>query len=401
MPDSASGLAIASTTRPTFVHEGTQRDDLSESLLMLEVSEDWLSGRTAEAAFSNWGPTGRSGRPGYSLFENPVKLGDSLQVRLGEESLISGFVSGVEGRYSNGEPPRFAITVSEDLARLDQQPGYKVFEELKLSEIVESVCGDYGIEVAFFVNQDPLVRLANQAGQSAYRFLRELMVQADLYWYFDDGNLMVKERHVSAAEPLTLNAGSNLLSCDTRANVLGVPSELRAKQFDEASGETREAHVDVSDLSPGVEAVGAGPTVSQAVFGGVVGEFVGGPLGASSLELAARSAIRQASRAFLLGDGECAFDTRMRVGAEVEFSGLGPPFDGRAFIASVTHVFTGESGMKTCFISERDGLKGLVPNKKAKPPPRERPKPRVPIRRGRLITNRVDPSSKTRSRRKS
>jgi hypothetical protein len=56
------------------------------------------------------------------------------------------------------------------------------------------------------------------------------------------------------------------------------------------------------------------------------------------------------------GEGLCETDPRLRVGAVLELSGLGPLFDGRYRATAVSHLYDPDDGARSLFRCNRAGL---------------------------------------------
>ena len=63
--------------------------------------------------------------------------------------------------------------------------------------------------------------------------------------------------------------------------------------------------------------------------------------------------LRQINRRFVVGHGVAQPDARLRCGATVELTGLGPLFSGKYVLAEVTHRFDMAEGLRTEFVAER------------------------------------------------
>ena len=104
-----------------------------------------------------------------------------------------------------------------------------------------------------------------------------------------------------------------------------------------------------------VIALGGACTVSfQPTSFGAGGTF--GPMGSQEAQSRAEGLFRQMARRFVVGRGTAQTDAKLRVGARVELTGLGPMFSGKYHLAEVKHLFDAERGLRTEFVAERAGL---------------------------------------------
>jgi phage protein D len=80
------------------------------------------------------------------------------------------------------------------------------------------------------------------------------------------------------------------------------------------------------------------------------------PVTSQEAQALAEGAFRRAARRFVTGKGITECDARVRVGATVQLSELGNPFNGKYYVARVRHTFDQMEGSKTAFWVERAGI---------------------------------------------
>lgn len=376
-------VSPVTTSRPSFIVNGVVRSDLSSALISMDVSENWISGKSAEIELTNWGPVGESGRPGFPFFVEPIRFGDLVSIKVENAVLIEGIVTAIEGQYEKGEFPVLCVTISQEIVRMDNAVRTRRFEEVSLQDLVSSICDEYGFTTEFLGDgSEPILRSVVQCGETDLEFLGQVLEEADLYLSFEDKVLRVSEREASSSTTFNLNPNGKLYSYTVRADVYRVPTQLESRLFDGALSEVSIASADSSDLPTTPSSALSGPAVSASVWESVTDELPEPRLGADGLQLATTSRFNQAAREFLVGEGEAEFDAALALGSKINFSGLGKPFNGRAIVSAVSHRFDLEDGLRTCFETERFNIgEDLASIKKAAKKKRPSKRKKVPTRK--------------------
>ena len=80
------------------------------------------------------------------------------------------------------------------------------------------------------------------------------------------------------------------------------------------------------------------------------------PLTRQEARTRAAAQFRVRARRFLCGRGVAEGDARIRVGARVRLSELGPMFNGAYYVSEARHAFDYRQGYRTLFTAERPGL---------------------------------------------
>lgn len=402
MPVRNETRSSVAASRPTFIVNGTIRNDLASSLLWMEVSESWITERVAEIEFLNWGPVGSGAKKGFPLFEDSLAFGDTFEVKVNGVSLIEGVVTGFEGRYEKEESPSLVVVVSQRVVQMGNSERTRVFEEMEVGDILNELCGDYGFTVDYLGPQFTIESIVQQ-DESDLALLNVLAEAADLYWEFDDASLSVRPRHAAPPNTFTMNPNGALVSYEVRADARGVPSKMRGSYFSGASGEVIQVSADVNTIVPAANRKGSGPLVAKALWGEVEQGMGESRLGEGGLQVEVDSRFRQAARQFLLGEGECFFEAALKVGSKLQFSGLGKAFNGVAYVSAFVHRFDGDFGLRSFFETEHLRVDGVLapfspppkvkaPVKVVKPKPLRKPKVEVVSRKrstSRLLSARI------------
>ena len=141
-----------------------------------------------------------------------IKRGDAVQVKHGEEVLISGYIDDVDPNY-DATSHKLEIRGRSKLADLFDCTSFdKTFTDLSLAQIAKQICEPFGINVVDQAQQDaPFANKAISKGQDFWSFLEELArMRAVRLSDSPNGDLvLVQKLTEQAATPLVL--GNNIV----------------------------------------------------------------------------------------------------------------------------------------------------------------------------------------------
>lgn len=344
-----------SSGRPTVVVDGQVASDLAAALVALEVRERVDGLAQAQLAFGNWGT--RDSAPGYTLFgRDRLEFGKQLDVKLGEDLLFSGRIMALQARFPKagvGEA-ELVVQVEDALQDLRMKRRSRSFEQASLADAAQRIASDHGL-TAQVDGDTPTLPLLAQVNQSDLAFLREQARRCEMEVWLDERKLHLAARQRRGGGTLSLDYGGMLMSFDVRADLALQRTELSVAGWSvadkQAVKETASADSllgrETSDGESGAallrQRIGARPDTVAHLH----------PGSADEARQLAEAWLRQINRRFVVGHGSAQPDARLRCGATVELTGLGPLFSGKYALAEVTHRFDVAEGLRTEFVAER------------------------------------------------
>jgi uncharacterized protein len=352
MPEAAIPL---SSGRPTIAIEGQIVSDLAAALMSLEIRERIDGLAQAQLAFGNWGT--RDGAPGYTLFgRDRLEFGKKLEIKLGNDLLFAGRVMALQARFPKagvGEA-ELVVQVDDPLQDLRMKRRSRSFDQASLSDAAQRIASEHGL-TAQVDGDSPTLPLLAQVNQSDLAFLREQARRCAAEVWLDGRTLHLAARTRRGGTALPLDYGGKLMAFDVRADLALQRTELSVAGWSVADKQAIQETANAGSLLSSETGDGeAGAALLQQKIG-VRSDTVAHlhPGSADEARQLAEAWLRQINRRFVTGHGLAQPDARLRCGASVDLTGLGPLFSGKYSLAEVTHRFDMATGLRTEFVAER------------------------------------------------
>jgi type VI secretion system secreted protein VgrG len=95
----------------------------------------------------------------------------------------------------------YGFSIVPSLWLLTQRTGHRLFQHLSVPGIVTKILGEHGVEPTLRLSETyPKLALRTQYGESDYDFVRRLLAEAGISFFFDDGSKLVLSDAPSKAE---------------------------------------------------------------------------------------------------------------------------------------------------------------------------------------------------------
>jgi phage protein D len=345
--------------RPTIKVAGRERAELSAALMAMAVTETTEGLFALEATFGNWGAA--QGEVGFVYFDRALlDFGAQLEVQIGagaaEGPVFAGRISALEGRYPGQRPPEILVLAEDRLQDLRMTRRTRSFEDSTVSEVLAAIAGDHGLQPQADVEPVSYPVLA-QLNQSDLAFLRDLARAVDAELWLDGTALHMQARARRRGAQVRLRFGQTLREFAVSADLAHQRTSVNVSGWD-VSGKSAIDERATDDAVRGELAGGrSGAAVLQEKLGPRAERIVHHvPLTSEEARARAAAELRRRARAFVRGRGIAEGDARIRVGASLELSGLGPMFDGAYYVSEARHAFDCRNGYRTAFTAERPGL---------------------------------------------
>src|SRR6185437_110581 len=97
----------------------------------------------------------------------------------------------------------YSFAIVPSLWLLTQRTEHRLFQHLSVPEIVTKILGEHGIEPTLRLHErHPKLPLRTQYGESDYDFVRRLLAEAGISFFFADGSEIVLSDAPEKAEPI-------------------------------------------------------------------------------------------------------------------------------------------------------------------------------------------------------
>lgn len=355
MPEPVSG------TRPRISLDGSEQADFGPRLLELEVRH--LRDQPSRCRFrlSNWGP-GPAGAVGFIDDDiDGVAFGRTLEVRLpqglGGSGIFGGRITALEAVFPRGCPPELLVEAEDALFELRTARRTRVFHQSAITAVLEHVSGAHGLESQITVQSGGVESELVQLEQTDLDFVLALAHRLDAWIWAEGRRLLVAPRGTIRGGTRTLRWPVELADFRARADLGLQRSRSTVTGW---NPDTKSAVQGVAEASQ-TGFVETGTRTGAHYLAGTFGERPrrlpqsAVRRSAEATELA-RHQQREASRGFLVGEGELASPAALQVGNGVSLAGLGKAFSGLHHVIAVDHHFSNAAGLVTRFTTERPFL---------------------------------------------
>lgn len=344
------------SARPLILIDGQAADDLAAALNELRIEERSDGLAHCELSFGNWGL--RDGVNNYTLFgRDRLEFGKRTEIKLGDQRVFAGRIMALEGRFPHGGIPELLVFAEDRLQDLRMQRRTRSFEQQSDADVARRIASDHGLQSSINLS-GPTHAVLAQVNQSDLAFLRERARAAGGELWIEGDTLHLAARPSRAGgAAIELAYGSTLLGFDVRADLALQRSQLTVSGWNPrdkaAISESASASVLSSELNGGE----SGAALVESKLGArpdTVAHL--NPADASEAHALAESWLRQIGRRFVVGRGKASPDARIKPGAQLELSGLGPLFNGKYTVTEVCHRFDLAEGARSEFTVERPAI---------------------------------------------
>lgn len=341
--------------RPTLVVADTEEPALTAGLLELRIDDRSEGLSACEALVGNWGA--RDDGVGFLYLDRQLlDFGKDVAVRLQEETLFAGRITGLEGGYHDGAPPTLRVLAEDRLQDLRMTRRSRTFADVSDADVIRAVAAEHSLTADVDL-PGPSHAVLTQVDESDLAFLRRRAHATAAQLRVEGSRLVVRRRAQGGGAPVELHYGANLRAFTVLADLAGQCSDLTVAGWDVAAKRAIRERSDAADLGAEIDGDLGGSAVLEAAFAPrprVMARAV--PLGAAEARATAKALYEQRARRFVVGNGVAAPTAGLRAGGAVRMTGLGELFDGDYTVTEVTHLFDGAQGLRTEFVVERPGL---------------------------------------------
>src|SRR5215470_2981683 len=158
-------------SRPRIFVGGSEQPTLSGGLLSMMIGEHLSGLYRCEIKFGNWGPVNNN--IDFLYFDRQLlDFGKDLQIKLDDETLFAGKVTGLEANFPEAQPPTITVLAEDQFQDLRMTRRTRTFSDVSDADVVSQIATEYGLSAN--VRADgPTYKILAQVNQSDLAFLRE------------------------------------------------------------------------------------------------------------------------------------------------------------------------------------------------------------------------------------
>jgi phage protein D len=352
MSEPASGIA---TARPAFRVGGEDKAFLAASLLGLVVHETVAGLFRCEATFGNWG--NKDGRTDFLFFDRAVfEFGRDFAIAVGDATIFDGRITALEAHFPEGRPAEIAVLAEDRFQDLRMTRRSRTFADMSDADVMSRIAQDHGLTPQINVT-GPTHKVLGQVNQSDLAFLRERARAIGAELWMEGQTLHAETRAARSGSAKRLAFGRELREFSALADLSGQRTSVTVGGWDVSGKSALSAQATDSAISGELGGDESGVSILKSKLGDRKDAISHGvPINQQEAQARADAYFRGIARRFVTAQGVAEPDPPMRVGWAAEFSGLGPLFSGKYYLADVRHIFDGAKGLRTEFTAERPGL---------------------------------------------
>ena len=342
-------------SRPTFVVDGQSRAPLADGLLSMSIVEDVDGLYRCEATFGNWG-SGSGTTLDYLYFDRSVlEFGKTFVVKLGNDTLFEGAISGLEGQFPAGRSPEVTVLAEDRLQDLRMTRRTRTFADLDDAGVVRQIAGDHGLTADVSLS-GPSHKVLAQVNQSDLAFVRERAQALDAEVWVNGRTLHVKSHADRRQTAVPLSYRIELTAFSVLADLAHQRTAVTVTGWDVSGKSAITQEATDSAVNGELEGGKSGSSVLKSAFGDrkeTIAHDV--PITTDAARRAAEAAFKLRARRFITAHGVATTSASIKVGGSADVKGVGPLFNGKYYLTHVRHLFDG-NGLRSEFTGERPGL---------------------------------------------
>ena len=302
--------------------------------------------------------------PGLTLIDpvgGTITEGAEVEISLGysgqTHKLITGRIAVLTAEFPADGPPVVQVDGFDLLHDLARGTAHRVYSGPDPgsgqpdSEIVAAIAAEMDLTAA--VRPTPQRRAPRvQNNISDLAFVLELAALNGYALWAEDKTLHFEPERQASGTPIKLAWGKTLISFTPRLSIAGLVNAVQVRGWDAAQKQSFTASANAAGGDPSQAATRLAATGRAAIARGsgknsvivIEDASVSSAEEASALAASTLASLRQE---VLTGDGVCVGRPDLRVGSQLELSGVGR-FSGTYTVTEVTHAFGG-NGYQTSF----------------------------------------------------
>ena len=352
MPPPVESLVYVA--RPTVRLNGVEDERLASLITHLVMSEQEGGLSALELRLANSASL-HSGAAEYAFDAGgDLELGCELIVGAGDSSspteIFRGFITGLEGIFSDRGPPELIVLAEDALQKLRCRRRSRTYEDQTLADIARTLANEHAL-TPVIDGLDQNFGTQVQLNETDLGFLRRLLARVDADVQIVGTELHVTPRDQVRRGTVDLALGTELKSARVLADLAHQATAVTTKGWDVSGGEPLQAEAPADIPGPGRGLSGSDAFESAFSARTEHSCHLMNDKQAEA-EAVAAAAGRRRARRFVRIQGVTTGTPELRVGTHATVSGLGTWFSNTYYVTAVRHRFDGEHGYRTEFEAE-------------------------------------------------
>jgi phage protein D len=234
----------------------------------------------------------------------------------------------------------------------------RAFENMSDSDVISQIASQHSLTPQLDID-GPTYPVLTQVNQSDLSFIRQRAAAVDAELWIDNKTLYVQARSRRSAGSVSFTYGQNLMEFTVLADLAHQRTSVTVNGWSVADKDVIEYAADSAAISSEASGGRGGSAVlAQALEEHKDRIVTALPVTKDEAQRIAEARYRERARGFVRGTGMVDGNVKLRVGATVDMSGLGPFFDGKYYVSLARHTFTLREGYRTTFEVERPFIGG-------------------------------------------
>lgn len=340
--------------RPTILIDQRQYALVSEQVISFEMTEQEGGLSALELRLSNNASNARGSADLAFDDQTVLKLGSRITLYAGEVQgpgeIFRGVVTGLEGEFSDEQPPELVVLAEDLLQQARMQRRTQTYTEATVEKLAANLANQLGLRPRVGRFSGTLGTQV-QLNESDLAFLRRILDRMDGDMQIIGDELHVLPRREARRGSLVLRLFEGLRRARVCADLADQVSEVTVAGFDPAQGQHISVASSVSAPPPGQGTAGA-QALSRALGARrhhVAHLAVNDNAEARAL---ANALFTDRARRFVCVEGTAHGNPALRVGTQVRLEGLGRRFSNEYCVTRCVHRWDVERGYETDFEAE-------------------------------------------------
>ncbi len=342
------------TASPTVRLNGQANDRVTSLITAMAMSEQEGGLSSLELRLSNSASLDTGGAEYAFDAAGDLQLGDEIIIGGGDASapteIFRGTITGVEGMFDESGPPTFVVLAEDALLKARFKRRTQVFENKSLKDIISQFASDYALTPQID-DLDQNFGTEVQMNETDLSFMRRLLARVDADLQIVGTELHASPRANVLRGTVDLALSNQLMSARVTADVAHQITESTVKGWDVSNGSSMNGSGQENALGPGSGKKGSAVMTdkfSDRKFHSChVATF-----NQAEVDALADAVRNTRARRFLRVHGLANGDPALRVGTNVNLTGLGDWFSNTYYVVRTRHLYDLKLGYRTEFEGE-------------------------------------------------
>lgn len=340
---------------PKILIAGQEQSALRADLQALLIVENIQGLYRCELTVNNWGSA--NNKVDFLYFDRKsVDFGKQIEIKLGDNKIFDGRIMALEAHFMDGAPPTLTVLAEDRFQDLRMTRRTRSFDQVSDSDVFNRIASDHNLSPDINLH-GPTYKLLAQVNQSDLAFARERARALEAELWLEGSTLHVCRRSDRNGASLDLAYGSGLREFSALADLAGQRNsiivtgwDVNAKDVIKYEASDSVINSELANDQSGVSILKSALAERKETLAHTV------PLASDEAQAMAEAYYRMAARRFVVGHGVADADARLRVGAQLNLSGLGSLFSGKYYVTEIRTLYDTVSGLRTEFTVERPGI---------------------------------------------